>query len=145
MPVNGMNVGVDYSITYYDSASGALINLGDVQNVRITGQKHDISSKPYNQVPRFGYVPDGFKVDFTITRNGSVLEDLMVTFSSNFNAGNVMGAGYLNETINNADGSVSRYQYTNFVVFLTDHGDISREKTVTIKLEGMASDKVKIA
>ena len=140
-----MNIGVDYSITYYDSTSGGLINLGDVQSVKITAQKHDISSRPYNQVPRFGFVPDGFKVDFTITRNGSVLEDLMVTLSQNFNAGSVMSPGYLNETINNADGTVSRYQYTNFVVFLTDHGDISREKVVTIKLEGMASDKIKIA
>jgi len=145
MPVNGINVGVDYSITYYESVSGGLINLGDVQDVRISAQKHDIASHPYNQVPRYGYVPAGFKVDFTITRNSSTLEDLMVAFSAAFNAGAVQGAGYLNETINNADGSISRYQYTNFVVFLTDHGDISREKIVTIKLEGMASDKVKIA
>ena len=107
--------------------------------------KHDIKSSPFNQVPRYGFVPDGFKIDFTITRNGSTLEDLMVLFSSNFNAGNVLGSGYLNETINNADGSVSRYQYTNFVIFLTDHGDISRDKVVTLTLEGMASDKVKIA
>lgn len=140
-----MNVGVDYSITYYDSTTGGLINLGDVQSVKISAMKHDISSKPYNQVPRFGYVPDGFKIDFTITRTGSVLEDLMVRLSDNFNQGNVQGVGYLNETINNPDGSVSRYQYTNFVVFLTDHGDISREKVVSIHLEGMASDKVKIA
>jgi len=145
LPVNGMNVGVDYSITYYDSVSGGLINLGDVQDVKISALKHDIKSAPYNQVPRYGYIPDGFKVDFTITRNGSILEDLMVAFSASFNAGNVSGAGYLNETIINADGSVSRYQYTNFVVFLTDHGHISREKTVTITLEGMASDKLKIA
>lgn len=145
MPVNGMNVGVDYAISYYDSTSGGLINLGDVQDVKITAMKHDIKSAPYNQVPRFGFIPDGFKIDFTITRNGSSLEDLMVTFSANFNAGSVNGAGYLNETINNPDGSVSRYQYTNFVVFLTSHGDISREKVVTLTLEGMASDKVKIA
>jgi hypothetical protein len=145
MPVNGMNVGVDYTITYYDSVSGGLINLGDVQDVKVAAMKHDIKSAPYNQVPRYGYIPDGFKVDFTITRNGSILEDLMVAFSAAFNAGNVQGAGYLNETIINADGSVSRYQYTNFVVFLTSHGDISREKTVTLVLEGMASDKVKIA
>lgn len=140
-----MNVGVDYTITYYDSTSGALINLGDIQDVKITAMKHDIASKPYNQVPRFGYVPDGFKIDFQITRNGSTLEDLMVTFGQNFNQGNVQGAGYLNETINNPDGSISRYQYTGFVVFLTSHGDISREKVVTLTLEGMASDKVKIA
>ena len=145
MPVNGMNVGVDYTLTYYDATSGSLVNLGDVQDVKITANKHDIKSSPYNQVPRFGYVPDGYKIDFTITRAVSTLEDLMVTFSKNFNAGNVQAPGYLNETINNADGSVSRYQYTNFVVFLTSHGDISREKVVTLVLEGMASDKVHIA
>lgn len=145
MPVNGMNVGVDYTITYFESTSGSLINLGDVQDVKIAAMKHDIKSSPYNQVPRFGFVPDGYKIDFTITRASSTLEDLMVTFGQNFNAGNVQGAGYLNETIINPDGTVSRYQYTGFVVFLTSHGDISREKVVTLTLEGMASDKVKIA
>ena len=145
MPVNGMNVGVDYAISYYDSTSGALINLGDVQDVKITAMKHDIKSAPYNQVPRYGFIPDGYKVDFTITRNGSTLEDLMVTLSANFNNGVVQGVGYLNETINNPDGTVSRYQYTNFVVFLTSHGDISRDKIVSLTLEGMASDKRKIA
>lgn len=145
MPVNGMNVGVDYFITYFDATSGALVNLGDVQNVKITGLKHDIKSMPYNQPPRYGYVPDGYKIDFTITRNSAVLEDLMVTFEQNFNQGLVLAPGYLNESITNADGTVSRYQYTNFVVFLTDHGEISRDKTVTITLEGMASGKTKIA
>jgi hypothetical protein len=145
MPTNGMNVGVDYSITYYDATTGALVELGDVQSIKITAMKHDIKSSPYNNLPRFGFVPDGFKIDFTIQRQGSVLEDMMVAFSQNFQAGRVTGSGFLNETINNADGSVSRYQYTNFVVFLTDHGDISREKVVTLTLEGMASDKVKIA
>jgi hypothetical protein len=140
-----MNVGVDYSITYYDSTSGALIDLGDVQNVQITALKHDIKSMPYNRPPRYGFVPDGFRIEFTITRTGSTLEDLMVTLSQNFNAGSVQKPGYLNEAITNPDGSVRRYQYTNFVVFLTDHGNISRDKIVTLKLEGMASDKVQIA
>lgn len=145
MPINGMNVGVDYTLSYFESSNSRLIDLGDVQNVKIIGQKHDIASKPYNQVPRYGYVPDGFKVDFSITRTGSVLEDLMVTFSANFNSGSVIKPGFLNQSINNQDGTVRRYQYTNFVVFLTDHGDISREKVVTLKLEGMASDKIIIA
>lgn len=140
-----MNVGVDYTLSYFESSSGTLIDLGDVQNVKIIANKHDISSKPYNQVPRYGYVPDGFKIDFSITRVGSVLEDLMVTFSANFNAGNIITPGFLNQSINNPNGTVRRYQYTNFVVFLTDHGEISREKVVSLKLEGMASDKIIIA
>jgi hypothetical protein len=145
MPVNGMNTGVDYSITYYDSTSGTLVDLGDVQDVTITAMKHDLKSMPFNGVPRYGFVPDGFKIDFTITRTGSDLEDLMVQFSQNFNAGQVQLPGYLNQTVTNPDGSVSRYQYTNFVVFLTDHGSISRDKVVSLKLTGNASDKVQIS
>ncbi len=145
MPVNGMNIGADYSISYYEPVSGGLINLGDVQDIKISAMKHDIKSAPYNQYPRYGFIDDGFKIDFTITRNSSTLEDLAVLNSANLNAGVVQGAGYLNETIINADGSTSRYQYTGFVAFLTDHGDISREKVVTLKYEGMASAKVKIA
>jgi hypothetical protein len=144
MPVNGMSVGVDYSITYFESASSTLINLGDVQSVTITAMKHDIKTSPYNAVPRYGYIPDGFRISFTITRSTSALEDLSILNSTNFNNGQVISPGFLNETINNADGTVSMYQYTNFVVFLTDHGDVSREKVVTLKLEGMASDKVQL-
>jgi hypothetical protein len=144
MPANGMNVGVDYQITYYESTSGGLIPLGDVQSVRITAQHHPIKNARYNQPPTFAYIPDGYKIDFTITRNGAVLENLMATFEQQFNAGNVMTPGYLQETINNADGTISRFQYEKFVVFLTNHGDISREKTVTMTLEGMASKKTPI-
>lgn len=145
MPVNRMNVGTDYSLSYFDGNTGVIVDLGDVQNVRIAALKHELKSMPFNNVPRYGYVPDGFRVDFTIVRTASLLEDLMVTFSANFNAGKVIQPGYFNESVNNPDGSVSRYQYTNFVIFLDDHGDISREKPVMLRLSGMASDKVSIA
>jgi hypothetical protein len=145
MPTNSMNTGTDYTLAYFDGNQGKIIDLGDVQNVKISALKHDIKTMPYNNVPRYGYVPDGFKIEFDITRQGSVLEDLMVTFSRNFNQGLVQKPGVLNQSTINADGTTSRYQYTNMVLFLTDHGDISREKVVRIKLEGYASDKIPIA
>jgi hypothetical protein len=140
-----MNIGVDYLLSFYDATSGGLIEFGDIQDVKITAMKHDIKSSPYNQLPRFAYVPDGYKFDFTITRNGSLLEDLAVKFSQDFNNGKVQGSGYLNETITNPDGTVSRYQYKKFVMFLNSHGDISRDKVVTLTAEGMASEKIQIA
>ena len=145
MPTNGMNTGTDYTITYYDGASGALINLGDVQNVKFTALKHDIKSSPYNKVPRYAFVGDGFKVDFEVTRTGSQLEDFAILSAANFNAGIVISPGFLNQTTNNPDGTISRYQYTNFVIFLEDPGDVARDKVTTQKLVGMASDKIKIA
>jgi hypothetical protein len=145
MPVNGMNIGVDYSLSFFDGNSGALVDLGDVQDVKIAALKHDIKTMPYNQAPRYGYVPDGYKIDFSITRSGNTLEDFMVRAEANFNAGRVQKPGFLNESITNPDGTVSRYQYTNFVIFLENHGNISRDKVVTLSLTGMASGKVQIA
>lgn len=142
MSVNGMNVGVDYSFGYFDALTGQLIDLGQVQSVRITKQKHDIKSMPYNKQPLYGYVPDGYRVEFQIVRDKSGLEDFQIIVDQNFNAGRITPAGFLNQTTNNTDGTVSRYQYTGFVFNLTDHGDVSREKTVTLRAEGMASDKV---
>jgi hypothetical protein len=145
MSVNGMNVGRDYQLLYYDATAGLIQDLGDIQNVRITAQKHDVVSRPYNQPPRFGYVPDGYRIDFTITRTGSELEDLMVLYETNFNGGRNSAGGYLNETVNNPDGSVSRYQYQDFVIFMTDQADVSRERVISQRMEGMASTKIQLA
>jgi hypothetical protein len=145
LSVNNINVGTDYSLSYYDGNQGVIVDLGDVQNVKIVALKHEIKSMPFNNVPRYGFVPDGFRIDFSIVRTSNTLEALAVGFSRTFNQGVVINAGYLNETVNNPDGSVSRYQYTNVVVFLDDHGDISREKPIMLRLTAMASDKVTIA
>jgi hypothetical protein len=145
MPVNGMNTGVDYSLQFFDGTSGTIIDLGDVQNVKITALKHDIKNMPYNAPPNYGYVFDGYKIDFTITRSDSAIEDFMVAAEAAFNAGSIQSPGFLQETITNPDGSISRYQYQNMVIFLTDHGNIQRDAPVTLALEGMASTKITIA
>ncbi|NPU23938.1 hypothetical protein [Bradyrhizobium denitrificans] len=140
-----MNTGTDYTLSFYDGGSGLLVPLGDVQNVKITALKHSIKSQPFNRPPRYGFVPDGYKIDFQITRTGSELTDFLVAVEQNFNEGRVLRPGYFNETINNPNGSLSRYQYTEFVIFLDDHGNIQRDAPVTLTLEGMASSKVPIA
>lgn len=145
MPVNGMNVGVDYTFMYYDGSSGQLINFGDVQNVVITELKHDIKNMPYNDDPSYGYVPDGFRIEFTVTRTSSAIEDYQVNLDTMFRNAQVQSPGYLNETITDPDGSVHRYQYQKMVVFVTDQGNVSRDKAVTLKVEGYASRKVQIA
>ena len=145
MPVNAMNTGVDYTFGYYDANTGQVVDLGDVQNVKITRNKHQLKSTPYNAPPRFGYVEDGFNINFTITRTGAALEDFSLNQAAAFDAGSVIKAGYLSQSVNNPDGSVSRYQFTGFVFFMDDPGDVAREKQVTITCEGAASKKVKIA
>jgi hypothetical protein len=145
MPTNAGNVGVDYSFSYYDGTSNRLVDLGDIQNVKISASSHSISNRPYNAPPRFDFIPDGYSIAFTITRTSQALENLAVLREANFNAGIGSSAGYLNETITNVDMTISRFQYQGFVFFLGDHGDVSREKVVTMTGHGMASQKIQIA
>lgn len=140
-----MSVGRDYDLSHYDANSGEIIDWGDVQNVSITALKHDIKNMPYNRPPVYGYIPDGYKMSFTAIRTGADLENFQLAANTRFNQGNIEKAGYLNETVTNPDGSVSRYQYTRFVFWVTDIGEISRDKPVMVKCEGYASDKVQIA
>jgi hypothetical protein len=141
MPTNAGSVGVDYSFGYFDANLNALIDLGSVQDVKISAQKKDLKNEPYNGPPSFDYAPDGYKLTFRLVRTKAGLEDLMIQREANFNAGGINKSGYLNETINNADGTVSRYQYTGFVFFMGERGDISRDKLVMQSCEGMASSK----
>ena len=145
MPINAMNTGADYAFQYFSGQTGVLVNLTDVQDVRITANKHDVVTRPYNGSPRFGYVPDGLKIDITITRSLSVLEDLMVTYDQAFSQGQVLLPGFFNQTTNNADGTISRYQYTNAVFWVPNQGNVSRDKVVVLNVELWASQKTQIA
>lgn len=145
MPTNSMNTGVDYSFSYFDGASGQLLDISDIEDVNIVALKHDIKGQPYNNYPRYDYIDDGFRIEFSILRTSATLENYMVTRSQQLQSGTVRQPGFLNQSVINPDGSTSRYQYVNCVVFLTDHGNISRDKPVKLKLEGMASAKTQIA
>lgn len=145
MAVNNMSVGRDYDLVFYDSNTGQVLDLGDVQSFRISAVKHDIKSMPYNAPPRFGYIPDGYRFSFTITRVGPDLENFQLSQTAKFEAGQHVTSGYLNETVRNPDGSVNRYQYTGFVFWTGDIGDVSRDQNVKMSAEGMASQKVQLA
>lgn len=144
MSVNGLNVGVDYSFGLYDTNSGITLDLGDIQSIKENALKHDISSRPYNAPPKFGYVPDGYSGTFTIVRTGSKMEKLQIILSNNFNNGVPIQSSFINKIV--TDGTVtSKFQYTGVTFFLSDIGDVSREKTVTQTISWMASDKQQLA
>src|SRR5450631_3930559 len=145
MPSNGLNTGVDFSFGLFDANTSSTLNLGDVQSVKETAQKHDISSRPYNAVPKFAYIPDGYSGSMTVVRTGSQMEKLQITLANNFNNGVAILAGYLNKIVVDPNGTVSKFQYTGVVFFMGEIGDVSREKTVTQTITWMASDKQQLA
>lgn len=145
MPASNMSVGRDYSIVFYDRNTGETVEFGDLQSFRITQRKSDIESNPYNGPPRFGYVPGGYEMTFEIVRTNGQLENFHLGLVDDFYAGRHVRSGFLNETVRDPSGNIHRYQYTDFVFFLSDATDVSREKNVGMRAEGRASTKRRIA
>lgn len=145
MPINGLSVGRDFTFGFYDQNTGNLLQMGDIQSLKVTQQVANIKSMPYDGPPKYGHVPDGWKGTFTIVRTGSQLEDLQLALNAAFENGTPIKAGYISETVNNPDGTVSRYQYTGVDFHMTDVGDVARDKTVVQTVEFMASTKVQLA
>ena len=145
MAVNGLTVGKDYNFGLYDATTGVIVDLGIVEGIQITSGKHDLTARPYNDSPVYGFEPDGYKISFTLVRTNANLENLALDLNALFDSGGSIKSGYLNEVVNNGDGTVSRYQYTGIVWWLTDVADVSREKHIRQKIEAMASKKVRIA
>lgn len=145
MPSNAGTIGVDYSIQFYDGVTGQLQDLGDVQGFQMTAMKHDLKNMPYNGDPVYDYMSDGHKCTFTITRTDSRWDTFQVSREANIRNGVMNTAGVLNKSVINADGSTSWFQYQNFVFWVQDLGDVSREKVVQVKAEGYASRLVSIA
>jgi hypothetical protein len=92
--VNGMNVGRDYSYVFIDPNTGGPIDFGDIQGIKITPTKHDIKSSPYNDVPRFGYIPDGYSIAFTMVRTNSNLENWQLLMNNLFNSAAPFAPGF---------------------------------------------------
>jgi hypothetical protein len=144
MPSNAGNIGIDFSIQFFDGVTGALQDLGDVQNFKMTAMKHDLKNMPYNNNPIYDYINDGHHCTFTITRTDSRWDIFQATREANILAGIVNTSGTLQKTIN--DGvTTSRFLYTQFVFWVPELGDISREKLVQVQAEGYASAMIQIA
>lgn len=144
MPVNGMNVGTDYTYGYYDPSTGLLVDLGPVQDVKVKPITAAIKSDPINGLSVQGYTYHGYEIEITADRAGPAYEDMASNQQSAFNLGGIIRPGYITETVQNPDGSVSKKRFNGVVMTVTDLGDKSREKKVTQSLKGFASEMVAV-
>lgn len=145
MAQNGLSVGPDYAFGLYDGTSAQILVMDDVQSVKVTKHNTSIASKPYNSRPRFAHVADGYSGSFALMRTSPILDKLEVLRDAGIYNGNVMPPSFLNETINNPDGTVSKFQYTNVDWYVTEMADVSKDKAVTRTVEFHASDRIQLS
>jgi hypothetical protein len=143
MPVNNFTVGRDVSLVI--NGPNGQITINGITDFSAKPLTTTLKSKPLNGIPQFGYIPDGWELSFKLDRMDTGIDEFWAAFEAGYYNGNNQAAGTVNESIQEVDGSISKWRYTGFVMKLDSAGDFSGDKKVEQTLSGMASQKIQVS
>lgn len=91
-------------------------------------------------------IPMGWEGSFEMERTDSSIDDYFHNLENNiYYAGQNVGTLTINETITEANGAVSQYQYTGVVISLEDAGMWQADEYVTLKCNFSSEKRIKRA
>jgi hypothetical protein len=143
MPINGYSLGKDISFTI----------VGPNGNLTVSGVT-DYTPKPmFTKLKHKGLsgitdnaaIPDGWEITIKLDRKDPTIDNFFVALEASYFAGQNISNGTISENIAEADGSVSKFQYTNVSLCLDDAGSYKGDAFVPQTLSGMASRRLKLS
>lgn len=140
MPANGLNTGIDHKIVFTD-ATGVL----QYAILESFSAKEDATTDKViamDGTVRHPKFHQGWSGTFVLQRDGNVMDRYIALQEASYYRGVDQIPMTITETITEADGSVSKYQYTNVVVLLGDAGTWSGTEIVKQSISFEASRKV---
>jgi hypothetical protein len=142
MPLNNFTVGKDVQLVIQTQTGPLQLTLTDFGSKPKTTTIH---SKPLNGPPIEGYIPDGWDLTLKIDRLDTSADDFWAVYEAAYYAGQNQLAGVIYETISEASGSVSEWQYNGVVIKLDDAGQYSGDKKVEQTFSGFATTRIRVA
>lgn len=143
MPMGGQSLGKDVRAVLV-TPFGATLNISPSAITAFDSTPVTTNEKRIglDGVTRNLVIPSGWKGSFEVDRFDSVIEDYWATFEAAYYAGQNILWGSIQETIDNPDGSVSQYRYSNVAYDLKDLGRREGDKVIKMKLDFYASFRV---
>lgn len=143
MPINGLSTGKDITVT--------LINqYGPIATSRVKtfNAKQKTSNKEtmaMDGVNRHLNIPSGWSGDFEMERIGPAMDAFIANLELQYQNGQAIPLITINETITEADGTVSQFQYQGVVITLDSSGDWKGDDYITQKVSFNASTREQLA
>lgn len=139
MPINGISIGKDTQITLDD-------NNGNIVTTRTKAfsAKAKYSSKEtvaLDGVNRHLNIPIGWEGSFDAERTSNALDLFINRLERIYTSGAPVPLITITQTIQEADGSVTQYQYNGSVITLDNAGDWKGDDYVTQKVNFMSSER----
>jgi hypothetical protein len=144
MPVGGQTIGRDVRLVIVTSTGTlnippAAIASFDSQPETSNEKKMGLDGEARNLLTHAGW-----KGSLEIDRFDSTVEDFWAASEAAFYAGQNLPYGIIQETIQEANGGTTQYRYEKVVLDLKDLGKKTGDKSVTMKMDFMASRRIKV-
>jgi hypothetical protein len=142
MPLNGFTVGRDLALNV-QTPNGALSLTG---LTKFTAKPDNKDQKLTLMSGRTVHLvfPDGWSGSFEVERIDSTFDDFFAAQEANYYAGLDLLPSTITETITEASGAVSQYQFVGVIFKLDDAGDWAGDATVKQKLSFVAEQRIKL-
>ncbi|MCH4022422.1 MAG: hypothetical protein LKH33_04790 [Acetobacter sp.] len=121
--------------------NGSRVDLQDVTNFRVAQETRIQRTSPLNKPPVEFSTPAGWRGSFSIDRGNSALDDLFNADELAFWNNNTIPSGTLYTYIDEADGSISKYEYIGLSMTFSNAGSFQSENIVTQTVNFFASQR----
>jgi hypothetical protein len=143
MPINGISVGKDITVTFND-------NNGNVVTTRVKmfSAKQKTSNREtvaLDGVNRHLNIPMGWSGSIEAERTGPELEAFIFNLEQIYVSGAAIPLITITETIQETNGSVTQWQYQGCVVEMDSSGEWKGDDYITQKINFMAQAKIQQA
>jgi hypothetical protein len=142
MPQNGLTVGSDARFDIV-TASG-LLTLTGLESFSSKKLTHKTKVRLLNGKPISLQFPDGWEGAFLVARTDSMVDDYFSAQEAAQLAGANLGTGTIHQTIEEVNGSVSQYMYTDVQLILEDTGSWESISEVKQHISFVASARPKV-
>src|ERR1700761_1323633 len=142
MPTGNFSTGKDLSLIIQTDQGPLQIQLTDFNAKPKTGS---IESTQITGETLHAYTPRGWDLSFKLDRFDTTVDDFWAIFEANYYAGVNQIPGTIYQTIKEADGSISQWQFNKVVIKVDDPGSYAGDKKVDQSLSGFATQRVRVA
>lgn len=143
MPLNGFSVGRDNAITINTPFGVLAPSL--ITNFEAKQDHTEKKVKGMDGVVRNVIFPDGWEGTLDVDRQDSTLDDFFANLEAGYYAGQSFGTSTITQSIAEANGSITQYQYVGVNFRYDEAGSWKQDDTVHQKVHFIAQQRIKLA
>lgn len=140
MPINGISVGKDITITFND-ASGNLITLTRMKSFSSKQKTSNRETASLDGINRHVNIPMGWEGSFELERTSAALDTYIASLENTYYSGQNVPTATITETITEPNGAVTSWQYVGCVFTYDNAGDWKAEEYITQKISFSAQQR----